>query len=148
MRDGAYIEVSGSRFQKTGQRAFFANGQSFGLGIPLTASLTPIEASVGYRFKLKRHRTVFPYVAAGVGQYHYKETSTGSDPARGRRRLAHRLRRRTPAWSSALHEWVGLSVDGSTRTSRASSASAGVSKDAGESDLGGYAVHVKIIVGR
>ena len=50
LRGGAYIEVSASRFQKSGQRAFFADGESFRLGIPLTASLTPIEASVGYRF--------------------------------------------------------------------------------------------------
>ena len=147
LRGGAYIEVSASRFQKSGQRAFFANGESFRLGIPLTASLTPIEASVGYRFKLKRHRTVFPYVAAGVGQYHYKETSTGSDPGEDVD-ASHIGYVADAGVEFRVHEWVGLSVGGQYTHIPGILGLGGVSKDAGDSDLGGYAVQVKIIVGR
>ena len=146
-RDGAYIEISGSRFQKTGQRAFILNGQSFGLGIPLTATLTPIELSVGYRFKLKRHRTIIPYVAGGVGQYHYQETSSGSDPGEDLDATHSGFLANTGV-EFRLHKWVGVSVDAQYTHIPGIFGTGGVSKDAGESDLGGYAGRFKIIVGR
>ena len=37
-----YVDVSASRFKKTGQRAFIDNGQTFRLGIPLAATLTAV----------------------------------------------------------------------------------------------------------
>src|SRR5262245_65862282 len=45
-----YLELSASRFEKTGQRAFLNAGEVFRLGIPVTASITPFELSAGYRF--------------------------------------------------------------------------------------------------
>ncbi|MBW8869122.1 MAG: hypothetical protein JF610_17630 [Acidobacteria bacterium] len=36
-----FVELAASRFKQTGERAFISNGQSFQLGIPLTATLTP-----------------------------------------------------------------------------------------------------------
>lgn len=146
-KDGVYVEVSGSRFQKTGQRAFILNGQSFGLGIPLTATLTPIEASVGYRFKLKRHRTMIPYVAGGFGQYHYQETSSGSDPGENLDATHSGFLANTGV-EFRLHQWVGVSVDAQYTHISGIFGAGGVSKDAGESDLGGYAARVKFIVGR
>ena len=65
-RNGSYIDVTASRFKKTGQRAFILNGHSFSLGIPLTASLTPFEGTVGHRFTAVSSR-VIPYLGAGVG---------------------------------------------------------------------------------
>ena len=56
-RDGVYVDLSASRFQKTGQRAFFNGGQSFRLGTPLTATLTPIEGERRASFRSRRHRT-------------------------------------------------------------------------------------------
>ena len=47
-RGGVFIELTASRFKKTGQRAFRANNQNFGLGIPLTATITPLEVTGGY----------------------------------------------------------------------------------------------------
>ena len=89
LRRNIYIDVSASRFKKTGQRAFINNGQTFPLGIPLTATLTPFEVTGGYRFHLRRQNSLTPFV--GVG---------------------------------------------------------GISKDAGETDLGGLAGRFKLIVGR
>src|SRR5262249_48771150 len=86
--DQFYLELSASQFKKTGQRAFYANGEAFGLGIPLTATLTPLELSGGYRFHRKPPPPIrgrvppppqparfIPYAGAGVGFYKYKETS-------------------------------------------------------------------------
>ena len=77
---GFYVELGASRFKQTGQRAFRSGGQSFGLGIPLTATITPLEVTGGYRFRLRQLPRVRPYVAAGFGSYAYKETSDFSDP--------------------------------------------------------------------
>src|SRR3954452_9315642 len=43
------VELTASRFKATGQRAIISNGQSFLLGIPLPATLTPFEVTAGYR---------------------------------------------------------------------------------------------------
>ena len=72
--NGWYVEFGITRFQKTGQRAFISNGQTYPLGIPLKATITPIEFSFGYRFGAKSSK-VIPYVAGGIGRYAYREES-------------------------------------------------------------------------
>src|SRR5713226_6234191 len=61
LRDGIFVDLAVSRFQKTGQRAFINNGQAFGLGIPLTVTVTPVEVTGGYRLRLN-HMPVVPYI--------------------------------------------------------------------------------------
>src|SRR5260221_9999344 len=73
-RSGLYIDVAASRFKKTGERAFFFDGQSFGLGLPVTATMTPLEVTVGRRFLGVSPRVV-PYVGIGTGFYSYREQS-------------------------------------------------------------------------
>ena len=60
---------------QTGERAFISGGKAFKLGIPLTATITPLEVTGGYRFRLRQLPRVRPYVAAGFGSYGYQETS-------------------------------------------------------------------------
>lgn len=146
-RGGVYVEVSASRFSKTGQRGFVFQGQSFGVGIPLTASLTPIEASVGYRFRMKHYRNVIPYVAAGAGQYHYKETSAGSTTGEDVD-AQHVGYLANAGVEFRLHRWVGVSVDAQYTHVPGILGAGGISQDAGENDLGGYAARFKLIVGR
>ena len=74
--DRFFAEVSASRFRQQGQRAYFSGGKSFKLGIPLTATITPLEITGGYRFRLVQAPRVRPYIAAGVGSYAYQETSS------------------------------------------------------------------------
>ena len=74
-RNGLYVDLTASRFKKTGTRAFLFNGTAFSLGIPLTATETPLEGTIGYRFTLRRAPSVVPYVGAGVGWYRYAEVS-------------------------------------------------------------------------
>src|SRR5262249_36999303 len=73
--DRYYVEVSASRFRKDGDRVFRNAGQTFHLGIPLTATLTPFEVVGGYRFHSTKRPWLVPYVGAGVGSYSYQETS-------------------------------------------------------------------------
>jgi hypothetical protein len=45
-----FAEVVGSRFRKTGERAFIFNDQTFRLGLPLTVEVKPLEVIGGLRF--------------------------------------------------------------------------------------------------
>src|SRR5262249_13197984 len=60
-----FLDLTASRLNQTGQRAFFNGGQKFRLGIPLTAKITPLEATAGYRHRLSPRGR--PYGAAGIG---------------------------------------------------------------------------------
>ena len=59
LRRNIYIDVSASRFKKTGQRAFINNGQTFPLGIPLTATLTPFEGAAYWTAEGEAKRQAF-----------------------------------------------------------------------------------------
>ena len=145
LRDGIYLELSGSRFKKTGQRAFRFNGQTFHLGIPLTATLTPVELTAGYRFRIWPR--VIPYAGVGYGSYGYKETSDFAaagdnvDTRRGGFLVVGGVELRA-------HRFVGVGVDAQYTHVRGILGAGGISKDANENDLGGVAAQVKVIIGR
>jgi opacity protein-like surface antigen len=145
IHDRFVIEVGASRFQEDGQRAFLSNGISYPLGIPLTATITPIEITGGYRFHLGPR--VRPYVAGGFGSWSYKETSSLSDPDEN-------VDTRHAGWvvnggaEFRLQRWIGLAVDVEYTHVPGILGQGGISQQAGESDLGGVAGRVKVIIGR
>ena len=147
LRDGLFVEVSASRFKKTGQRAFRASGKNFGLGIPLTATITPFEVTGGYRFRLARWPRVVPYLGAGVGSYGYKETSDFSESSENVN-TRHAGYFGVAGAELRAHRWVGVGVDVQFTHITGILGQDGLSKDAGENDLGGIAARVKIMVGR
>jgi hypothetical protein len=143
-RDGWFGEFSVSRFKKDGERAFRSGGQSFQLGIPLTATITPVEVTGGYRFTLRRHRNIVPYVGAGIGSYGYRETSGFSDDVDTR----HVGYLATGGLEVRVHRWVALAVDGQFTHVPGILGNGGISEDVNEKDLGGTAVRFKFIIGR
>jgi len=144
--DGIFGDIAISRFQKTGQRAFISGGQSFGLGIPLTATVTPIEVTGGYRFRLK-HLPVVPYIGVGVGSYGYQETSSFSDPTDAVDERKIGVLGLVGA-EVRVHTWVRASVDVQDTRITGILGSGGLSQQAKENDLGGLAVRFRIILGR
>jgi opacity protein-like surface antigen len=146
-RSGFFIDLTASRFKKTGQRAFRANNQNFGLGIPLTATITPLEVAGGYRFKLPGSPRLVPYVGAGVGSYGYKETSEFSD-ASETVDTRHTVYLAVGGAEFRLHRWIGVSVDAQYTHVLGILGTGGISQDAGEKDLGGIAARVKVLIGR
>jgi len=145
-RDRFYVELGASRFRQTGQRAFrTSDGQVFRLGIPLTATLTPLELTGGYRYRRWRH--VIPYGGVGVGWYRYKESS--SFAADGENVDTRKTGAVVEGGAEIrLHRWVGVAVDARYTHVPGILGTAGISKDAGENDLGGVAARLKVIVGR
>lgn len=140
-----FAELGFSRFEKTGERVFRAGGETFGLGIPLTATITPVEVSGGYR--LTEWRRVIPYAGLGFGSYRYEETSTFSTPDENVdvRKNGFVL---LAGAEVRVMRWVGISADVHKTSISDIIGSAGISKELNETDLGGTAFRVRIMVGR
>ncbi len=147
LRNGLFVEVGASRFRKSGQRAFLNNGQTFQLGIPLTATITPFEVSAGYRFGAWKSRRIVPYVGLGVGRYSYQETADFA--AEGDNVDTHHSGYlAVGGLEFRVHRWIAVSADAQYTHVPGILGAGGVSKDAGETDLGGLAARFKVLVGR
>jgi hypothetical protein len=142
-----FAEVVASRFRKTGERAFIFNNQTFRLGLPLTAEVTPFEVIGGLRVDVRPNQRFVPYVGAGLGTYAYKESSPSSDPDENLD-TRHRGFIIGGGVEFRLHRWIRLDVDEQYTHIPGILGLAGVSKAAAEDDLGGVALRVKIVVGR
>ncbi len=72
---GAYLSAGGRAFSKDGERVFVSapNAAEQKLGFPLSIRITPVFATVGYRFR--DGRTIVPYVGLGGSITSYKEES-------------------------------------------------------------------------
>jgi opacity protein-like surface antigen len=145
-RRNFYFDATVSRFQRTGERGFFFEGQGYRLGIPLKVTLTPIEVSAGARFAASP--TVFPYVGAGLGWYSYREESEDSEDLADTFEERHRGYLAVGGVEFRVHRSVGLAVDVQYTRVPDIIGTGGVSQAAGESDLGGVAARFRVIVGR
>jgi hypothetical protein len=142
-----FAEIVASRFRKTGQRTFVLGNETFRLGFPMTAEITPLEFLGGFRFDVRPGQRFVPYAHAGIGSYRYRESSPSSDPGENLDTRHHgfgigggvELR---------LHRWIRLDLDEQFSFVPGILGLAGVSKAAAEDDLGGVAARVKLVVGR
>jgi hypothetical protein len=147
VNDRFFAEIAISRFQETGSRAFINAGQAFNLGIPLTATITPIELTGGYRFRLRSLPKVRPDLAGGFGSYGYQETSQFAEAGDDvdTRHAGFLL---NGGAEFRLQRLVGLAIDVQYSHIPGILGNGGVSQQAGENDLGGVAARFKLVVGR
>jgi hypothetical protein len=142
-----YVEVGASHFRQTGQRVFRSNGQTFTLGIPLTATITPVEVTAGYRFRPRRVPRLRPYLGAGITSYGYEESSAFAE-------AGENLTTRRAGLVGVggveyrVHRYVGISGDVELAHVTGILGQSGVSKEVGESDLGGISARFRLIIGR
>ena len=146
LRNGFFVDASASRFRKTGQRVFRFNGTNVRLGIPLTVTEIPFEATVGYR-RRKPRSSVIPYVGGGIGSYAYRETSQGDDSSDAVEDR-HLGLLAVGGVEFRMGRLVGLSGDLQYTHVGGILGTGGFSKAANETDLGGVAVRFRLIVGR
>ena len=142
-RNGFYVDVTASRFKKTGQRAFFFEGQGYGLGIPLTVTVTPLEVTAGQRVQIAPRVSL--YTGFGVGSFRYQETSQFDDGPFEKRHIGYLV---AAGVEFRVSRWVGVSGDAQYAYVSGIIGTGGVSKEAGESKLGGIAGRFRVIVGR
>lgn len=143
--DRYYLEVSASRFKKTGTRAFVFNGTTFDVHIPQQVTITPLEFTAGYRFH--RWQRILPTVGAGLGVYQYKQVSDFSTDAENVD-TKHSGLIAEGGVEIRLQRWFGIVGDVHYTHIPGILGDAGLSKDLGEKDLGGLSARLKLVVGK
>ncbi len=140
-----YVDVGVSRFEKTGERAFVFEGDVVRVGIPDRITMTPLVVTAGYRFPAKA-RSV-PYLGGGVGSLKFEETSDFADPDEN---VSERFTSYHAVGGVEYAATRWLFVSGEVRYASVPDAlgAPGIAADFDESDLGGFSVAVKVLVGR
>jgi hypothetical protein len=142
---GFFLDITASRFRKTGERVFRNGDDTFPLGIPLSVTITPLEFSFGYRFRTSR--AVVPYFGGGLGSYRYQETSDEADPS-------EEIDTRKGGYLAVggvdfrAAPWFRVGVDVQYTLVTGILGEGGFSQQVGEDDLGGLAARLKFTVGR
>lgn len=141
-----FVHLRASRFRRTGQRVFQFGTERFGLGIPTTVTVTPVELTGGYRFGTRR---LVPYAGGGVGWHGYREESRFADDAENVRDrfVGYHL---VAGAEVRIARWLGAGVEAqwSTVPDALGTDPNSVSREFGESNLGGATVRAKFVVGR
>lgn len=141
-----FAGVRMSRFRATGERVFVFNGEQFGLGIPTTITVTPIEVNGGYRFDFGQR--VVPFAGGGISWHKYEETS---DFATADENVSQRLTGYQVLGGAEvrLGRWIGVAGEAqwSTVPDALGQDPNGVSAEFDETDLGGVTFRVKLVIG-
>jgi hypothetical protein len=139
-----FVQGAIERFSRTGQRVFVFDGDVFGLGLDDKVTITPIQATVGYRLF---RRAVNPYVGGGIGRVLLKETSAfaqSSDDVDEGFTSYHALAglqwRAASGWWGTAFEVQYTHVPNALKD--------GVADLLGEHNLGGIEARVKLEIGR
>jgi opacity protein-like surface antigen len=142
---GWFLRVAGSRFKKDGERAIRVENRTFRLGIPLTITIVPVEASGGYRFR--RHSRLIPYAGGGISSHSYKETSAFAE---GDENVSDRFTgyQVLGGVEYRIGEWIGVAGEVQYSAVPDAIGGGGLSQEFGETDLGGTTVRVRFVVGR
>ena len=143
-----FVQVSGSRFSESGERAFVDDdGNAFPLGIPLTVKATYLDVSAGWKFApTDPNSNVLTYFGGGVGRVNYAESSPFAQPGDD-------LDTSTTSYhvlvgaEFKLLSWLSLSGDVRYRWVPDLLGDAGVSAAYGEKDFGGFHAGAGVRVG-
>jgi opacity protein-like surface antigen len=141
-----FVGLRASRFSKTGERVFVSDGETFGLGIPTTIALTPVQITGGYRLPSVGRLT--PYAGAGPGWYGYSETSdfAGEDENVSERFTGFHV---LGGAEVQLARWLSLGgeLQWATVPDAIGDDANSVAREFSESNLGGTTVRVRFVVG-
>jgi opacity protein-like surface antigen len=140
-----FVDVSFEHFKKTGERAIVVDGDVFRLGIPDTITMDPVRVVGGYR--LSQQGGVTPYVGGGIGSVRFQETSdfADADETTDERFTSYHA---VAGVEYAARKW--LWVAGEVRYSSVPDAigAPGIAAEFDETNLGGFGVAVKVLVGK
>lgn len=140
-----FLDVSARRFAGDGERVFVQNGQVYPLGIDTSVTMTPLDVTLGYRFRpIARLR---PYLGAGYTRLRYEESAdfaaSGDDVSESFNGF-HVL----GGGEWRLARLFGLAAEVAWTRIGNAIGEAGASKAFGEDDLGGTSVRLKLVIGR
>lgn len=139
------VAVSVTHFQKTGERAFAFNGQSFQLGIPDRVSITPVTFNLVYRFVGSKRFT--PYLGGGAGAVIYSETADFAQASDNVSKTGTAFQV-VGGVEFPLGSHLSLALEGQYQSVGGVLGDTGVSQSFNESDLGGTSVRVRVLFGK
>ncbi len=140
-----YVDVGISNFEKTGQRAFVFEGDVYRLGVRDLIMMTPLVVTAGYRFR--DQNGVVPYLGGGIGSLKFQEVSDFADPgenASERFTSYHAV----GGLEYAATKWLFVAGEVRYATVPDAIGAPGIAAEFDESNLGGFSVAVKLLVGR
>ena len=144
---GLFVDVGAWRFRGEGERAFVFQGEEFDLGIPVEVTVTPLEITGGWQFRLRRAPKFRPYMGGGFSSYGYKETSefaTDAENVDDRFTGYHLL----GGAEYRVSRWAALAGEVTWTTVPDALGEGGVSAEFDEDNLGGTSFRFKITIGR
>ena len=138
-----FVRAAVTRARKTGTRGFVSGSEFFPNGIELTMTMTPIEAGAGWRFVSKQASRFTPYAGVSFLSVGYTETSKFADPADN---TSESFKGQAVFGGLEVGILKGLTVTAEAQYRRVPDAlgAGGVSKDFGETDLGGVTARITI----
>jgi len=140
-----FVQGRVSHTSKSGQRAFVYNGEVSRLGITQTMTMTPIDVSAGYRFASQPRFT--PYVAGGIGALVYHEESASADTSDDIKGTFVSYHVGGGVEVPLVKKWLSVAGEFQYRSVPGALGDDGVSKEFGETNLGGMSLCVKFLIG-
>jgi hypothetical protein len=144
---GLFVDVGAWQYSADGERAFVAGNTVFPLGIPIDVTVTPIEISGGWRFRIRKLPKLTPYAGGGLTLMKYQETSEFADSDEDVDEMFNGFHLIGGA-EYKITKWFGVAGEASWTTVPDAIGEAGVSEAFNETDLGGTALRFKITIGR
>ena len=144
---GLFVDAGAWRYRADGERVFVDGDEVFRLGIPVEITVTPIEISAGWRFRIRQAPKFSPYAAGGLTILRYQETSdfaTESENVDDTFNGFHVL----GGAEYKLTRWLGVAGEAAWSTVPDALGEAGVSAAYDETDLGGMSFRFKVTIGR
>ena len=144
---GLFVDVGAWQYSASGERVLVLDGQVIPLGILLDVTITPIEISAGWRFRIRRLARLIPYAAGGYTSYGYQESSTfaGASENVDERFGGYHLRGGAEV---KITRWLGVAGEVAWTTVPDAIGGGGVSAAFDEDNLGGTSFRARITVGR
>jgi len=169
-RRGWFGQVDVSHYQATGERVFVSGTERFSLGIATRVTVTPIEITGGYRLvprpraprgpsptpprrgaatprRGSRFASLVPYAGAGVGVVRLTERGDFAEPGEDVEET-HRSYHVVGGVEIPMRGWLRGGVEAGYRWVPNALGGGGVSQEFGETDLGGFVLRVKAVLGR
>ena len=141
-----FISAGAARVHRTGHRVFVFQNQVFTLNEPADVTITPLDFTLGYRF---RPSAFVPYIGAGAGWLRYTETSphvVAGDSIT----MSHWTTHALAGLEVPMSPWLAAAVEAQyTSAPKAFGTEAtSVANLYNEHDLGGFTIRAKVVIGR
>ena len=142
--NGVFGQVSIDRLRKTGTRALVSGSQVFTLEIPDRITVTPIQATAGYR--VEQANRLATYFGGGVGWHTLEEQSPldAASPGFSKRWLGYHA---VGGVDYPILRWLWVSGEVQWATVPKALGETGVTAHFGEKDLGGTTFRMRMMVG-